>query len=199
MGKFTEFNLPLKALPEGKHEFSFHLDKQFFTNMENQDIHGADLDVAVTVTHKGDAYDLHMEVKGTVTLLCDRCLDFLERDVDATYDITVKFGDRYCDDSDTVIEIPDSDNYLNIAYMLHDTVALTIPLKHVHAPGKCNRAMSAVLRRHKVADPSDPDAQMEQELLDEADTMQQDDSDAPTDSRWDALKGLAADSDKSED
>lgn len=205
MGKFSEFKLPLKTMGQGREVFHYHLDKQFFVNMESADIHGADLDVTLEVEHKGEDYNLHFHVTGNVTLLCDRCLDALLHDVDTTYDITVRYGDRYCDDSDTVLEIPESDATLNVAYMLYDTVALTIPLKHVHPAGKCNKAMSTVLHRHRVSSPG-PDSELEESLIDEMDTMDtapDDDSpaaDTPTDPRWDALKGLrsddAADSDE---
>lgn len=30
MGKFTDFKLRLNSLPEGKHDFSYHLGKEFF-------------------------------------------------------------------------------------------------------------------------------------------------------------------------
>lgn len=199
MGKFTEFKLPLKSMGQGKEEFHYHLDKQFFQNMESADIHGADLEVTLVVDHKGDAYNLNFHITGNVTLLCDRCLDSLIHEVDTTYEITVKYGDRYCDDSDTVLEIPESDNYLNVAYMLYDTVALTIPLKHVHPAGKCNKAMSNVLHKHRVTSASHEDSELTDTLIDEMDEMDSDDdnggdnsNDAPTDPRWDALKGFNA-------
>ncbi len=195
MGKFTEFKLPLKSMPVGTQVFDYHLGKQFFVNMESSDIHGADLDVKLTVTHKGDVYDLHFHVTGTVTLLCDRCLDAMLHDVDATYDISVKYGEAYCDDSDTLLEIPESENYLNVAYMLYDTVALTIPIKHVHAPGKCNKDMNAMLHRHKVSSASAEDGALEESLIEEMDSVDiaaDDDAAAPTDPRWDALKGLSS-------
>ncbi len=53
--------------------------------------------------------------------------------------------------------IPHSDTYLNVAYMLHDTVMLTVPLRHVHPAGQCNRAMSAVLSRHNAEALDDED------------------------------------------
>lgn len=193
VGKFTEFKLPLKSMPVGTQEFDYHLDKQFFVNMESTDIHGADLDVNLTVVHKADVYELHFHVTGTVTLLCDRCLDAMLHDVDTTYDISVKYGEAYCDDSDTLLEIPESENYLNVAYMLYDTVALTIPIKHVHAPGQCNKDMSAMLHRHKVR--STDDSALEETLIEEMDSMTDDSDPAPSDPRWDALKGLASGSD----
>lgn len=191
MGKFSEFKLPLKSIPAGTQEFSYHLDKAFFVNMENADVRDADVDVHLTVTHKNDVYDLVFHLTGTVTVACDRCLDNLELPVDTTYQVAVKYGDDYRDDADGMIEIPESDNFLNVAYMIHDTAAPAIPIKHVHPLGKCNRAMSTLLKKHRAHTPGDPDAELEDELLDGIDDADTGEAQA-TDPRWDALRGLGS-------
>ncbi len=200
MGKFSAFKLPLKSLGKGQHTFDYHLDKQFFVNMENSDIHGADLDVKLTVDYNGEYYSLDFVITGEVVLICDRCLDDLHFPIDTTYHITVKYGEDYNDDSDDILEIPESDAYLNIAYMIYDTVVLAIPIKHVHPMGKCNRQMSAMLKKHR-ATISDEDAELENELIDEMDDISDDDTDsvpASTDPRWNALKKLTGDTDITE-
>ena len=183
MGKFTAYKLPLKSLSNGVHEFDYSIDKQFFVNMENTDVRDADLAVHLTVDHHNDINRLHFDIAGTITLMCDRCLDDLVLPVDTTYDINVEYGDDYDDESDDLLVIPESDNDLNVAYMLYDTVVLEIPMKHVHPMGQCNRAMSALLKKHRAG--ADP---IEDELLDSVE-----DADAPTDPRWDALRGLTTD------
>ncbi|MDE6439071.1 MAG: DUF177 domain-containing protein [Muribaculaceae bacterium] len=194
MGKFSQFNLPLKSLAKGTHQFEYRLDKQFFDNMESADVRDADVSVALTVTYANDVYDLQFAVKGTVVVPCDRCLDDLTLDVDTTYGVKVKYGEEFRDDSDDIMEIPESENSLNVAYMIFDTVSLAIPIKHVHPMGKCNRAMSSLLKKHKATAANDPDADLEEDLIDEMDSMPDvaDDSasDAPTDPRWDKLKDL---------
>ncbi len=194
MGKFSAFKLPLKSLGAGTHVFEYHLDKQFFANMENTDIHGADLAVKLTVVYNGEFYALDFVITGEVTLICDRCLDDLHYPIDATYHIVVKYGEDYNDDNDEVLEIPVGDAYLNVAYMIYDTVVLAIPIKHVHPQGKCNRQMSAMLKKHR-ATIGDEDAELENDLIDEMDSL--DDSseaEAPADPRWNALRKLSGDS-----
>lgn len=176
-------------MPDGTHEYKYELGKTFFKNMENDDIRDADVHVELTVKHRGELYELHFTMEGMLTLLCDRCLDDLEFPVDTTYDINVKYGEDYNDDSDDLLIIPESDNYLNVAYMIYDTVALTIPIKHVHPLGKCNRAMSAMLKKHRAQNPDDEDAALEDQLIDEMDSMDSS-SDEKTDPRWDGLKNL---------
>ncbi|MCM1020753.1 MAG: DUF177 domain-containing protein [Muribaculum sp.] len=192
MGKFSAFNLPLKSLPTGTHDFDFHLDKEFFKNMESSDVRDGNIDVHVTVVNKGHFYDLTFNVNGEITLLCDRCLDEMQWPIDTQYHIVVKYGPDFNDDSDELLEIPETDNYLNVAYMIYDTIVLAIPIKHVHPLGKCNRAMSTLLRKHRspgsLVDSEDSELQeelLDDELLDEGDT-----SESATDPRWDALKNL---------
>lgn len=165
MGKFSDFKILLKTMPEGEHHFDFHLDKQFFKNMENPDIRDANVNVDLCVKHRGDIYEMHMHLVGVLVLLCDRCLDELPIDIDTCYDINIEYGDDYNDDSDTLLIIPESDNYLNVAYMIYDTAALAIPPRHVHPMGKCNRAMSALLKKHNAR--HDEDADLEDQLIDE--------------------------------
>jgi uncharacterized metal-binding protein YceD (DUF177 family) len=192
MGKFSQFKLPLKSLPKGTHQFEYHLDKQFFVNMESEDVREADVNVGLVVTYNNDVYDLAFTFTGNVTVLCDRCLDEMLLDIDTTYGIKVKYGEDYREDSDDMMEIPESDNYLNVAYMIYDTVALAIPMKHVHPMGKCNRAMSTLLKKHRATDLGDADTELDEEMIDEIDNLQADvDNDAPTtDPRWDKLKEL---------
>ena len=193
MGKFTAYKLPLKSLAKGSHEFDYDLGKQFFFFFESQDIRDADVKVRLTVGYNGDVYDLTFVFTGEVTVLCDRCLDDLHLPIDTTYHIMVKYGEDFNDDSDDLLEIPESDNYLNVAYMMYDTVTLAIPIKHVHPLGKCNRALSALLKKHR-ARATGEDADLENDLIDEMDQMDGGDDGVsqPTDPRWDALKGLSS-------
>ena len=198
MGKFSAYNLPLKGLGAGTHEFEYKLDKQFFVNMESADVHDADLTVTLKVQYNGDFYTLDFHIEGEVVLICDRCLDDLHFPITADYHLVVKYGDDYNDDNDEVLEIPASDASLNVAYMIYDTVVLAIPMKHVHPLGKCNRQMSAMLKKHR-ARANDEDAELENDLIDEIDNIDASESvQTNTDPRWDALRKLSDDENISE-
>ncbi|MBQ2838659.1 MAG: DUF177 domain-containing protein [Muribaculaceae bacterium] len=164
MGKFSEFKLPLKSMPIGIHKFEYHLGQEFFTNKESSDIHDANLTVDLSVNHKSDIYDLTFNIKGEITLLCDRCLDEMQQPVDVEYHIVVKYGDEYCDESDEVLEIPENENYFNVADLIFDTVSLEIPIMHVHPDGECNEAMNEMLMKHQAG--GDADIESDEESID---------------------------------
>lgn len=190
VGKFSKYKVALKSMPEGEETYNFHLDKQFFEDMECTDVRGANLDAALKVVHRNGVYELDFELTGEVTVACDRCLDDLQIPVESDYHIVVKYGDEFRQDSDELLEIPESDDSVNVAYMIYDTAMLAIPIKHVHPLGKCNRAMSALLKKHRATRVDDPDADLEEELLDGIDDEQPASESASSDPRWDALKGL---------
>lgn len=165
MGKFSQYKVQLASLRDGKHEQDFVIDTEFFKNMENTDVITADVAVHLDLVKKNDVYDCTFHCKGMLQIPCDRCLEPLPHEVDTTYHIIVKYGDSYDDASDELLIIPQSDAYLNVAYMLYDTVLLTIPMRHVHPLGKCNRAMAAALHKHHSPAGDDID-----EALDEVDS-----------------------------
>jgi uncharacterized metal-binding protein YceD (DUF177 family) len=68
--------------------------------------------------------------------------------------------------------VPENEGILDMTWFIYEFVALVIPIRHVHAPGKCNPAMTKAL----------------EELS--ADRSSDEESDQPTDSRWDKLKTL---------
>ena len=187
MGKFAAFRLPLREMKRGTHEFEFVLDTEFFRNMESEDILKGDVKAYATVECKNDYYECDFTLQGTIAITCDRCLDEMELDVDTDYHLCVKYGDAYNDENDELLIIPEKDAYLNVAYMLYDTVALTIPLKHTHPAGKCNKGMAKYLKQHGASQYGDED-------YDDADyehyDSDEDDNNTQVDPRWEALKKL---------
>ena len=164
-----EYELPLKTLPQGKHTFSYRLDSKFFSAMESDEIKGGQVVAEITVSVSGSVYELTLTAKGNVTIECDRCLDDMNHHVDAGYHTFVKFGKDFDDSADDMLIIPESDNCLDASRLLYDTVALSVPLHHVHADGECNPTMSDILQRHSGS---------------EADESEE------TDPRWEALKNF---------
>lgn len=160
MGKFSAFKVQLAQLPDGHFEQDFVCDTEFFKNMEHPGILKADVKVHLDLEKKHDAYDCTFHLKGEVEVPCDRCLDPIPIEIDTDYHIIVKYGESYNDESDEILVIPYSNPYLNVAYMLYDTIVLCIPLRHVHPLGKCNRAMAAALNKHKANRNADEEEEM---------------------------------------
>lgn len=149
MLKGNQYRLRLASLPQGVSEYDYSLGTEFFQAMENPDVLAADLKAHVRIEHKNDAYHLSITLVGEMQVPCDRCLDAMPHDVDASYEVVVKYGADYDDSIDGVLVLPESENFLDLAQLLYDTAVLTIPMRHVHEPGKCNPAMEAIMHEHE--------------------------------------------------
>ncbi|EGK02789.1 MULTISPECIES: YceD family protein [Dysgonomonas] len=192
MGKFSLYNIPLRGLSEGKHEFRYDLDKSFFALIDDgtADVKKGDLKVVVSLKKTSVTFELNFDITGTVHVPCDRCLDDIPMDVDTKNKLIVKFGKEYSEESDEIVIIPEEDGEINIAWFLYEFIVLSLPAKKVHPPGTCNKAMSSKLNKHraKSAD-DDPDDDSDDDI-----SLDEDDS-SFTDSRWDGLKDVPVDED----
>ena len=179
--------LSISSLPFGKQDFNYHLNGEFFNEIEASEVRSGSVDVALSVNHSREGiYELDFVCNGVITIPCDRCLDDMEHIVDTNYHLTVKMGELLDDSVDGVMIIPSSWRTLDLAPIVRDTVLLTIPMMHVHAPGECNAEMLGRLEEH-AARQYDSDEDFETPPQDD-DTPQ--DADGDIDPRWAALKQL---------
>lgn len=180
MGRFDKFRIDLRGLKQSTFKAEYDLDNNFFADIDGQEFQKGNVKAVVEVACRRDVFDLTITTAGTVVVQCDRCLDELTVDVDATNNIKVKLGETYADEGDVVV-IPESEGDINLAWHLYEFIALALPTKRVHAPGKCNAGMSDKLRKYSRRAPED-------EEFSENDSRE-------TDPRWDTLKNLQIEED----
>jgi len=91
------------------------------------------------------------------------------------------------------VVIPETEGTINLAWFLYEFVALAIPIKHVHAPGKCNKQMTSKLKKHSVKSDDDEQFFDSNDADDVIVTDDDSDNEEKTDPRWNALRGLKDD------
>ena len=107
----------------------------------------------------------------------------MEQEVESDDRLRVKLGDEFSEIDDMVV-VPEEDGYINVAWFIYEFIALSIPMKHVHAPGKCNKEMVNKLSKHlrvRGNDEDDIDDVEEDSVSDEPQTI---------DPRWNELKKI---------
>ncbi len=188
MGKFDPYKIDLKGLAPGIHQFDYLLDNKFFTDIDGTEIQKGKVKIHLTLNKTTVMFDLNFELEGVAVIPCDRCLDDMDLPVTSKNRLIVKFGKDYSEESDEIVIIPEDEGVINLAWFMYEFAALTIPLKHIHAPGKCNKAMSSKLKKHSVKNSDDDDFDMDSgdDIVITDDNQEED----HTDPRWNALKGL---------
>lgn len=198
MGKFDAYKMPLKELSAGTHIYELSLDNIFFKNIDGPEVPKGKVNVHLTVKKGGQAFEMNFDIAGVVQIPCDRCLDDMDQEIECKNQLIVKFGKDYAEESDKIIVIPEAEGEINLAWFLYEFVALNIPIRHVHPPGKCSKSMTSKLKKH-VATSKDEDGDSDSwgddsvDFIDDGDdldTSKDGNNEKETDPRWDGLKNL---------
>ena len=168
-----QFKIDLKSLIEETTTFDWDLDDHFFEMQEDAEVRSGALHVSGSIRKASGFYELLLTATGTVTISCDRCLDPMQQPIQADNRMVVKLGSSSSYEDD-VITVDEDEGILDTAWLIYETIALAIPIQHVHAPGKCNPAMTKAL----------------EELS--ADRSGDEESTQTIDPRWEKLRQLTA-------
>ena len=155
------FKIDLKGMKTDEQSLEFDLNDEFFKALDASEVNGGALHVS-----------LLFHTEGTVTVPCDLCLDDMEQPIMTDNRLVAKLGTETNTEDDDVVIVDENEGMLDTSWLIYEFVALAIPIKHVHAPGKCNSAMTQKLEELSGAVRSSEEAAKE------------------IDPRWEALKKL---------
>jgi uncharacterized metal-binding protein YceD (DUF177 family) len=158
MCSLKAYDIDMKSLSDGESALDFHVDNAFFGALDDAEISKGDVDVHLNIYKVGKTCDIEFLLKGVVSVPCDLCLDDMEQEVEASNKLVVKLGAEESDEGD-VITIDEDYGVLNVSWLIYEYIDLAVPVRHVHAPGKCNPAMTKLLREHSVARSDGEDAE----------------------------------------
>lgn len=147
--RLESYKIDLHGLNEGVNTFLFKLDDGYFEEIESEDVRHGLLNVTMQIDRKGNVFEVAYQVQGNVTVSCDICLDDMEQPIEAESRLVAKFGKEYSEDDD-LVTIDEDEGVLDVSWFIYETIVLNIPIKHVHAPGKCNREMMKALEAHSA-------------------------------------------------
>ena len=171
MNSLESLKIDLKGLVSEETSLAYELGDTYFEALDGAEVKRGSLHVSVSIRKVTGFFELLFHADGTVVVPCDRCLDDMEQPVETENRLIVKFGSEYSEEDDVIV-VPEDEGILDMSWIIYELVALVIPIRHVHAPGKCNPAMTKAL----------------EELS--ADRSSDEESAQPIDPRWEKLKKL---------
>ena len=157
MNSLESLKIDLKGLKDEETSLEFNLDDSFFGALDSADVKKGSLHVSVSIRKATGFFELNFHTDGIVIIPCDRCLDDMEQPVETDNRLIVKFGSNYSEEDDIIV-VPEDEGILDTSWIIYEFVALAIPIRHVHAPGKCNPAMTEALEELSADRSSDEES-----------------------------------------
>ena len=139
-----EFLIPLNGLASGRTEFRWKAGKEFFGSFGNAEILDADLTAVAAVEKSGHDLKVDCHMSGSVTVLCDRCMDELVMPVDVEAGFDVRYGEAPQDETEDdggereTLYVDPVESCLDMGQIVYDYVCLSLPMQRFHEDGKCN-------------------------------------------------------------
>ncbi len=174
--KKKEFTLPFSGLKQGKHEFDYVINNEFFESFEYTEFNSTNIELKVIMNKSSTMLELELKAEGIVNVDCDLTSEPYDQLVSASLELVVKFGDEFNDEDDEILVIPHGAHQVNIAQYVYEMLVLAVPQKRVH-PGVLDGTLkSEALVKLQELQPKDKRENKED-----------------TDPRWDALKNIITD------
>jgi uncharacterized protein len=151
--------IPYKGLKDGAHIFSFSLDDRFFNKLKYSEIKKGNLKAKIRLDKQPEHLVFLVEIIGNVNVMCDRCLDYFDLQINYNGTLFVKFvnGNENSEEhnKEDFISISSSNKELDITHYVYESICLSIPSQRIHPVYKngrssCNKKMLAKIIEHSA-------------------------------------------------
>ena len=156
----SNFDIPFGGLALGAHQFDVKINDSFFKSIEYSEIKQGNITAEVKLIKESTMLLFNFYLRGYVELVCDRCLENYNQELEGTFKLIVKFAEEEEEISDEIITISHDKTNINLTHYLYEYIILLLPLKHVHPDDEngehtCNVEMLQQLEKH-VGTKTDP-------------------------------------------
>ena len=180
MKDLKNFDISFVGLKDGTHQFEYIIKKEFFDFFNYDEFSNSKVTVKLSFLKKATIFELSFNFNGWVEVLCDVSGEMFQQPISSAMNLIVKFGDEFNDENEDLLIIPHSDYKLNVSQYIYEAIILTIPIKRIHPGVNDGSLNSEVLNKLK-----------------ELEIKDQEDSNEEIDPRWNKLKNILIEKNKS--
>ena len=151
MTSLETLKIDLRNVQDTTVEVSCALTDKYFQSLDDAEIQSGSINAQLSIRKAAvGEFVLTVNISGSVRVSCDLCLDDMEQPVEGNATYNVSLGQENSDDGETIV-VDENQGVLDCSWLVYETIALAVPIKHVHAPGKCNAAMTEKLNELSAA------------------------------------------------
>lgn len=149
MSEQNDYILILNNLPNGKHNFEYRLVSDFFAQFDEKEVADGDVEVKIVAEKCLSSINLTFDLKGTIKVACNRCLDEMTLPIETQENILVKIG-NFSDNNGEFVVLNEHNPEFDITWLLYELIVTSIPIWHSHEEGKCNEEMMKQINRYLI-------------------------------------------------
>ena len=181
------YNIDIVSLRNGKHDFEYEIDDRFFSVLEDTLVEKGALKVKVELQKSENMIVLQFDIKGEITLECDRSLEEFQFPINTQNRLIFKFGEEFKEMSDELIVLANGTATINLLQYIYEFIAVQVPYKKLHPRFELNDSDEDELIYGEIHDYFEDEEDVENE---ETDIQEDETPNEPVDPRFAALLKL---------
>lgn len=150
MNHLKQFIIPFSGLKEGRHEYNFLIDQDFFECFEYSEIHIGNIEFAFTLHKQSTMLTLEFDFQGNAQVMCDRCATPFNLPLQGKKHIHVKFDSVAYEKSNEVVVIPENSYEIDISHFIYEFITLALPVKKTHPNEACDKEITDRLEQFQI-------------------------------------------------
>ncbi len=113
-------------------KYQWQLGDEFFGSLEGAEVRHGSVEVQATVVARNEeSYDVDLRLRGEVEVECNHCTELLMFPIEGEASIRIALGQPQEWDGETLWVSP-RESEAAIDWQVYETIALSIPIRHVH-------------------------------------------------------------------
>jgi len=152
----NQYSIPFTGLKEGEHEFIFYFGEKFFNKYEVLEAREGKLKALVFLVKKPNMLRLDIQLRGTLDLQCDRCLETFSYPIAYSGSLIVKFGLNIEESTDEIWVVNPNEHELDLEQYFFECIGLSLPIQKIHPDdlsgnSGCDTEMLKILNAYKIS------------------------------------------------
>lgn len=146
-----DYIIQISKLRQGENLYEIHADKDLFEEFDCKEAEDLDCNVSLRIVKNERLIEIFFSFKGTMDLICGRCLSPLKREIDKQTVLYIKYGEQYCEPDVNERLIPEGENEIDILSYVYEELRIEIPISPVHEREEdCDKEMIMKLKANNA-------------------------------------------------
>lgn len=143
MQRNSLLNIDLAQVVKEAQNLKIELNDNFFANLDQEEIKSGKVCLDLTIKALSDEiFTIKVNIKGIVTVLCDRCLEPLLLNVDVKEQVKIKSSTEEDSDSPNTVYVEVENNIYDASWLIYELIETSLPIQKVHKESECNPEMT---------------------------------------------------------
>lgn len=137
-----DYIIQVSKMKRGENLYNLLVNKELFESFDCKEFEDVVCQVSIRGVKTERMIEFYFDFKGSMKVICSRCLADLVLPIDKKTQLYVKFGQEYLEPDVSEIIIPENQNDIDLSSYIYEELRLELPISPMHSSREeCDKEM----------------------------------------------------------